>query len=98
MYQRQGHITGYNNNSGLLYIQKNGLGQFKIKSNKVPSKGLSLDKYSNKKNEDERLKQMNADGDVDFYEGNKETIKVPKETLPPNEPATGGKTQKQQPK
>jgi len=98
MFQKSGKITGYNNNSGLLYIQKNGLGQFKMKSNKVPSKGLSLDKYSNKKNEDERLKQMNADGDVDYYEGSKETIKVSREPLPPNEPATGGKTQKQQPK
>ena len=98
MYQKSGHITGYNNNSGLLYIQKNGLSQFKMKSNKVPSKGLSLDKYSNKKNEDERLKQMNADGDVDYYEGSKETINVPREPLPPNEPSVGGKKQNQQPK
>jgi len=98
MFQKSGHIIGYNNNSGLLYIQKNGLSQFKMKSNKVPSKGLSLDKYSNKKNEDERLKQLNADGNVDFYEGTKENISVPKETLPPNEPAVGGKKQNQQPK
>ena len=98
MYQKSGHITGYNNNSGLLYIQKNGLSQFKMKSNKVPSNGLTLDKYSNKKNEDELLKQMNGDGNVEFYEGSKETIKVPREPLPPNEPSVGGKKQNQQPK
>lgn len=94
--ERNGRIIGFNNDSGLLYKTQMGLQQFGFTRNVIAKPGLSLDKYKNKKNEKTTLEQMNGDGNVNFYEGTKEKIyqapdQIP--TAPPEEPATGGKTQ-----
>ncbi len=93
-----GKIIGYNNNSGILHILGNGKKQFQPKQNVLPRDGLDLIQYTNNKNEKVLLKEMNADGNVVLYKGKKEEIHLNDELEPrpppPNEPKTGGITQK----
>lgn len=88
-----GRIIGYNSRSGLLHVTQNGLSQFKPKSNVIP-KPVDYSSYSNEPNTNQTLEEMNSKkgNPPDFYEGNKEKLKVVPEAQP--EPFTlAGKTQ-----
>jgi len=76
------HIIGYNNNSGLLYRTQMGLNQFKPKKNIIP-KPINISNYSNPANTRRTIEEMNADGNVDFYNGNSETLRVMPDKQPP---------------
>ncbi len=90
-----GKIIGSNNSSGLLYITKNGLAQFKPKKNVVPPP-VSYSNFSNKANTTRTLEEMNSKkgNPPNFYEGSKTKINVKQEDNQPH-PFTvlGGKTQ-----
>ena len=54
-------ITGFNNDSGLLYKTYNGLEQYRLKENLYPSSSNPQAKYINKRNEKILLETMNDD-------------------------------------
>lgn len=88
-----GRIIGFNSRSGLLHVTKNGLSQFTPKSN-VIAPPVDYSSYSNKPNTNQTLNEMNSEKGKppDFYEGNKEKLKVIPEAQP--EPFTlAGKPQ-----
>jgi hypothetical protein len=88
-----GRIIGFNDRAGLLYVTKNGLSQFTAKSNVIPPP-VDYSSYSNKPNTNQTLEEMNSKKGKppDFYEGNKEKLKVAPEAQP--EPFTlAGKPQ-----
>jgi len=70
---KQGHITGYNTDSGLLYKTQCGLNAYKHKKNVVPQIGLNTFNYSNMMNQ-EAMDDTLLDGDKDFFEGPKEEL------------------------
>lgn len=87
-----GRIVGYNSDSGMLYKTQMGTSQFKYKTNVFPT-AINYSSYTNKMNTMETIKEMNADGDVDFYEGKMETLKVQPEQQPEPFTLKASKTQ-----
>lgn len=88
-----GRIIGFNSQSGLLHVTQNGLSQFTPKENVIP-KPVDYSSYSNKPNTNQTLEEMNSKkgNPPDFYEGNKEKLKVEQQAQP--EPFTlAGKPQ-----
>ena len=78
-----GRIIGYNNSAGNLYVRQNGLSQFTPKKNVIPPP-VDYSSYSNKPNTNQTLEEMNSKKGKppDFYEGNKEKLKVVPEAQP----------------
>jgi hypothetical protein len=89
-----GRIIGYNNRSGNLYVTQNGLSQFTPKKNVIPPP-VDYSSYSNKSNTNQTLEEMNSKkgSPPNFYEGNKEKLKVPVEAQPQPFTLSGGKPQ-----
>ena len=89
-----GRIIGYNNRAGNLYVTQNGLSQFTPNKNVIPPP-VDYSSYSNKPNTNQTLNEMNSKKGKppDFYEGNKEKLKVPIELQPQPFTLTGGKPQ-----
>ena len=88
-----GRIVGYNSDSGMLYKTQMGNNQFRPTKNVFPTP-VNYSSYTNKVNTMETIKEMNADGNVDFYEGSMKTIKVKPPPQPEPFTATMSKTQK----
>lgn len=88
-----GRIVGYNSDSGMLYKTQMGNNQFKPKKNVFPTP-VNYSSYTNKLNTMETIKEMNSDGNVDFYEGKMKTIRVKPPPQPEPFTATMSKTQK----
>ena len=63
------NINGYNNNSGLIYTQYNGLPQYVVKPNLMPKWTAPQPIYINEKNEKELLKTMH-DNSTDMVNKN----------------------------
>jgi hypothetical protein len=78
-----GKIIGYNNDSGMLYKTRMGLGQFKPTSIVVP-KAVDYGNYVNASNTNTTLEVMNSlpGKPPDYEEGSKERFKVPIENQP----------------
>lgn len=87
-----GRIVGYNTDSGMLYKTQMGNSQFKYKTN-VFATPINFSSYTNKTNTKETIKEMNADGNVDFYEGKMETLKAQPEPQPEPFTLKASKTQ-----
>jgi len=87
-----GKIIGYNNYSGLLYINENGLNQFTPSKNVIPVP-INQSNYSNKENTQQTLEEMNGNEMPDFYSGNKDKLEVSENQQPPPMSLKEGKKQ-----
>jgi len=74
----QSKLYGYNNNSGLIYRNFNGLAQYELSSPMLPISSNVYPQYINKRNEDVLLDTLNDDGtDLVNKQGNSEIKTIP---------------------
>jgi len=72
------NVNGYNNNSGLIYTQYNGLPQYVLKPNLQPKWTAPQPTYINEKNEKELLQTMHDNStDMVNKNGDKKIKKIP---------------------